>query len=1761
MPSGSTASALNGTQRRESGGGKKLVQSQLVPVLTSHTVRGNGSSTATAGTHGAIPMTTTRLGISRSPQKARAMTQQQQQQQQQQHAAKRWNGEEAVRVREEQRKQQQKTLDGLLSGGGNANDDRGNMLLDDTLFGGFSSQAHEVAPENARNWIYPINREKRKYQFTMTRAALFSNTLVCLPTGLGKTLIAAVVMYNYYRWFPRGKIIFMAPSRPLVNQQVDACFDIMGIPKADTAELTGGTARETREAVWMSKRVFFVTPQTMENDLKLNGSWKQQIVCVVVDEAHRATGEYSYVKIIEELRGSSVKFRVLGLSATPGSDLKKIQEVLNNLHVARIEYRNENDPEVVPYTHDKEIEKISVQTTNDISRAKNEILRIAKPAIFKLVSRTLIFKNDLEMLNVMSFVMARKRLNDRQMSMDRGLFLELHKHITTGEVLVTLLQKLERYDFREAIEYYREKETRLPATFERHELKKSLEIAAKSMHPKLVQLRDVLHEFFATTTPLKEAAASSRGGGDGAGSGRQKKAIIFTRLRNSVDLIIETLSDYQRIRAVQFIGQGSKKRGKGQTQKKQKEVLQEFRNGTYNTLVATSVGEEGLDMPQVDLIVNYDVSAAPVKMIQRMGRTGRHRDGRVVVLISEGKESDEWDSMNRRNDTLGHHLCNPSKYFKLSDRSPRMLPHKYQPECLEMFMRPSQETSPVDDGAGKRKGAAQKRVRGNNITSTKEKSAIGYEAKRACRTLGLADAELELELDEDFQTPSPMRDLLDHTDALLRKYNIDGVAGNVGNGGSNGIEGVEQKRDGGDAATRTKLTGTRVIHDEDEDDDDDDARYRIAMPGSTRRADETGRDPVSVGALQRGGGAGRQRHTNAVLVSDSEDEEAFARSDTTPGSERVAATAAMATAARTPSSCVGRHRQHKNNEGGSGEDAPNTVVPDSEREGSEHDKLVADVDTERDAVANGESISLALPSPDSKPIDNDNVAGVSNPRTQLPKITGDHARYFCVNDDGSIWVEPPPADFFQPTAAIPEQEEGERPISVSVPVPSHPDRAASGRSSPEAAGADVQTPAHIGTVIATTPPAAVDGIAEGAPSPGKGLPQPVAVMANATPDRAHVFDEDTEVIAETPLDATAGGVDNVGECGTDAPVGMEDTDRHTDKMTPKRCVVDDGVDVRNAEGVVVEGDGVREGSGTAGDNGRAGGTTSNGGSATQGDDAIAAVIDLSGEKQDDVDIAQEAEYHTQACEVCGSAGDGEHMLLCDGCELGYHIYCLHPKLDAVPEGEWYCDACMPKRRRERSTSMRRAVLRESLIDNSAKSPRNDRISRLSLSRRRESFGGSPELFGNTATPTGNGLRRIQRKSKAKVIIDEEEEEEENRDNTHHLAEESEGQDPRKRGKDKKAIASHGPARRPRRQRCAFIDDEAGGEGDDDGDTPGAYNSADEGFIYDGSDATQTPTTGSDGKHRRGRGRDVTPINMHAVYMNSLLSPSPELIGKGNGGGGHGRAMHDDTGGEKAPASRAGRAARCNTCRYAGGHLISCNGCDRRYHMHCVGLREPPSQSWLCSHCERAAAKAAAPGGGGGITVKPPPHPRPMVSPVADESRGLRQQRNVQHNSQWQTPPRHPSIQKKAKSPVAAPMSSLECSEPAMTLPGAGLLGYRIISSTELSPMPAAATAAEKSTPIGQAALRDRVHTMGPPPPRPPAPPNEPEFSMAQFAGVTPAADWRSMHTTIGGGKDVSSPLPNRMATAAAPAVATAGAPPSDTNDDDGGFLPVIDIDF
>jgi ERCC4-related helicase len=231
-----------------------------------------------------------------------------------------------------------------------------------------------------QTWIYPSNMPDREYQRQIVFNCLFKNTLVCLPTGLGKTFIAAVVMYNFLRWYPSGKVVFMAPTKPLVMQQIEAVTNIMGLPAAQCCELTGAVNAGKRDEKWKLHRAFFVTPQAMQSDLGKGICPVDRIVCVVMDEAHKASGKHAYVRVLDDLCARSTSFRVVALSATPGSDMKKIEMVVRNLRVAHVEVRDDQDPVVAQHLHSRKQEVIVVglsERTEQIKRLFHTL--IARP--------------------------------------------------------------------------------------------------------------------------------------------------------------------------------------------------------------------------------------------------------------------------------------------------------------------------------------------------------------------------------------------------------------------------------------------------------------------------------------------------------------------------------------------------------------------------------------------------------------------------------------------------------------------------------------------------------------------------------------------------------------------------------------------------------------------------------------------------------------------------------------------------------------------------------------------------------------------------------------------------------------------------------------------------------------------------------------------------------------------------------------------------------------------------------------------------------------------------------------------------------------------------------------------------------------------------------------------------------------------------------------------------------------------------------------
>ncbi|XP_053291171.1 Fanconi anemia group M protein [Pleuronectes platessa] len=555
---------------------------------------------------------------------------------------------------------------------------------------------------SAKVWIYPTNYPLREYQLKISEAALFHNTLVCLPTGLGKTFIASVVMYNFYRWYPSGKIVFMAPTKPLVAQQIEACHKVMGTPQAHMAELTGSTAAKQRQEVWRSKRLFFLTPQVMVNDLSRGTCPAQQVKCVVIDEAHKALGNHAYCQVIRQLGSQTLQFRILALSATPGGDTKSVQSVISNLLISHIELRSEESPDIRAHSHQRSVEKVVVPLGEALSAHQVRYLQVLEKFMSRLVQNRVMAHKDLRTLSKYQLILARDQFRKNpppqvkgpQQGMLEGDFALCISLYHGYELLMQMgLRSLFFYiqgiiDGTREMSRARNELQRTPTFMDLYHEMKEMFVKPSAgpdepfiySHPKLEKLEGVVLQHF-----RQWAESSAHNDALGAESTR---VMIFSSFRESVQEIADMLNrQAPMIKVMTFMGQASAGKGvKGFTQKEQLEVVHRFRQGGFNTLVSTCVGEEGLDIGEVDLIVCFDAQKSPIRLVQRMGRTGRKRQGRIVVILAEGREERTYNQSQSNKRSVHKSITGNHSGFHMYPNSPRMLPDGVHPTLHKMHI-------------------------------------------------------------------------------------------------------------------------------------------------------------------------------------------------------------------------------------------------------------------------------------------------------------------------------------------------------------------------------------------------------------------------------------------------------------------------------------------------------------------------------------------------------------------------------------------------------------------------------------------------------------------------------------------------------------------------------------------------------------------------------------------------------------------------------------------------------------------------------------------------------------------------------------------------------------------------------------------------------------------------------------------------------------------------------------------------------------------
>ncbi|SEW16861.1 DEAD/DEAH box helicase [Halobacterium jilantaiense] len=477
--------------------------------------------------------------------------------------------------------------------------------------------------------------EARQYQLRLAAAARQGHTLVCLPTGLGKTTVSLLVTAYRLEADLAGKSLLLAPTKPLVEQHAAFYREALTVPDDEVVVFTGETRPDDREEMWTDARVVVATPQVVENDLVGGRISLRDVVHCTFDECHRATGDYAYTYIAERYHADAADPLVTAMSASPGGNEEEIRTVCENLGVGNVEVMTEDDADVGEHTYDTDVQWERITLPDDVLEIRDAINEVIEDRLEKLrdLGVTKASSPDISQKDLNKIRARLQQLIDNDDS-DGYQGMSVHAEVMKLKRAVELVETQSVESVRRYFERQRNAANSSGASKASQRLVSEPKVkqamrtadAFDGLHPKFRKARMLLAE----TLGIE--------GGD--------RVIVFTESRDTAEALTEFLGEHFETR--RFVGQGDADGSDGMTQKEQRETLDDFRSGEFEVLVSTSVAEEGLDVPEVDLVLFFEPVPTAIRSVQRKGRTGRQTEGKVVVLMAEDTRDEAYFWISRR---------------------------------------------------------------------------------------------------------------------------------------------------------------------------------------------------------------------------------------------------------------------------------------------------------------------------------------------------------------------------------------------------------------------------------------------------------------------------------------------------------------------------------------------------------------------------------------------------------------------------------------------------------------------------------------------------------------------------------------------------------------------------------------------------------------------------------------------------------------------------------------------------------------------------------------------------------------------------------------------------------------------------------------------------------------------------------------------------------------------------------------------------------
>jgi len=479
--------------------------------------------------------------------------------------------------------------------------------------------------------------ERRSYQEAIARTALRTNTLVCLPTGLGKSIIAAYVAAERLRRYPEKSVVMLAPTKPLVLQHYRNFQRLLNLPQESATWLTGQVGPDKRDQLWR-KRIVFATPQVFMNDLITGRVPIDSFSLMIFDEAHRGVGDYPYVFIADRYAAVDGGL-ILGLTASPGSSESDVREICGNLHLDWVEARTTQSEDVAPYVGGIEVKWVMIELPQIFYDVKRDLESFLRERLRVVRDHGYIESAAMDRIRLRDILVARQRILQDAARGKRDVKPYLG-YVYASIHAIRAVELLETQGFpalKEHLDGLQEKGKR--------RITPGLKLLLNDA--RVIRVSAIVNDVVAREVDHPKVTELIRTVRNALARGA-RRLMVFTNYRTTAARLVDMLNKVEGVSAVRLVGQASRERDRGLTQRKQSLILDDFKSGTFNVLVATQIGEEGLDIVECDEVVFYDTVPSAIRYIQRRGRTGRKGPGRAVILIAKGTRDEAYYWISQR---------------------------------------------------------------------------------------------------------------------------------------------------------------------------------------------------------------------------------------------------------------------------------------------------------------------------------------------------------------------------------------------------------------------------------------------------------------------------------------------------------------------------------------------------------------------------------------------------------------------------------------------------------------------------------------------------------------------------------------------------------------------------------------------------------------------------------------------------------------------------------------------------------------------------------------------------------------------------------------------------------------------------------------------------------------------------------------------------------------------------------------------------------